>query len=116
MRGLLLFVAMAAAMTFEQSKVCRDTMRKLKVPPWSIMIDATLGDQLAFSQQDSHITYLDAARFVNTLNTWRNVVAHEASHLKGAQHGDGSLGMSYSVTLDPFGNVLNDPFLILPLP
>ena len=85
MRAFLLLAAMVAAMTSEQATVAREIMKSLGVPPWSILVDAALSDQIAFAQQDKHIIYIDAKRFLNAPNTWANVVVHEAQHLKGSK-------------------------------
>lgn len=114
MLRLLYMLALAGAMTDQQASVARTVMKARGVPPWSIIVNAALSDQIAFTQQDKHITYIDAARLKHTPNTYRNILIHESGHLCGAQHFDGSLGMSYSVTLFANGSVVEDSVLLLP--
>lgn len=89
-------------------------MKSQFVPPWSCVIDAVLYNQLAFANIQESKVYIDAGRFRNTPNSYKNVMLHEARHLLGAMHNDGSLAMNYTVITDIFGNVIDDRFLLLP--
>lgn len=116
MLALILFVmalALADAMTPQQAIIARAAMKQLNVPTWSAIIDAALHNQVAFTDQAGQKVYIDAKRMLATPHTWANVVAHEASHLAGGQHGD-SIGMGYMVTETQSGDIVDDSSLILP--
>jgi len=112
MRLVLLLAAYVGAMNNWQRLVARKVMSYRAVPAFSTITDSVIFDELAYTDQTSYKVYADAARFVNASNTWTNVMIHECGHLLGAQHGDGSLGMQYAVTLDVLGNVVNDGYLL----
>ena len=69
LRALYLFV-LVGAMTDQQTNVARNVMQARGVPPWSTIVGATLSDQVAFTQQDRHIVYVDAQRLKRTPNTF----------------------------------------------
>lgn len=114
MNFLYLLLASVIAMTQEQRIVARNIMKSQFVPPWSAVIDSVLYDQLAFANIQESKIYIDAGRLRLTPNSYKNVMLHECRHLLGAMHGDGSLAMNYSATIDIFGNIVNDRFLLLP--
>lgn len=97
-----------SAMTMHQARVARKIMIKRKVPQWSRIVDAALANEVAFTNQDTSTTYIDASRFYAAPNSWWNVVLHECGHLTGAMHGDGSLAMNYRVTTLENGTIVND--------
>lgn len=111
-----MLAAIAAAMSTDQAKICRDTMKTLSTPPWSVIIDASIGDQISFTDQNKFITYIDSARFINAPNSFQNTICHECSHLLGHQHHDGNICMDYILTINQNGAIFNDPYIILPLP
>ena len=106
--GALYAIQAAMAMTDKQARVCELIMKARGVPEWSIVIDAALNDQVAFTQQSNHVVYINSHMLKNTPNTFWNVIVHEAGHLTGAQHGDGSCGMDYFVTLYKNGSICED--------
>lgn len=97
-----------SAMTMHQARVARKIMIKRKVPQWSRIVDAALSNEVAFTNQDTLTTYIDASRFYAAPNSWWNVVLHECGHLTGAAHEDGSLAMNYRVTTLENGSIVND--------
>ena len=111
---LLLLAALVGAMNPQQASIARQVMKAMNVPPWSVIIDAVQADNIAYTDSDLKRVYIDANRLRQTPRTFLNCVAHESSHLRGAQHGDGSLGMDYHVTTKPNGEVVEDNFVLLP--
>src|SRR5690606_34896184 len=114
MRGLLIFAAMAAAMTQQQADLARCIMKVVQVPEWSAITDSALHNHIAFTDQSTSKVWIDSKRMLKTPKTFANVLTHECSHLRMAMHGDGQLGMSYSVTLNSRGEIIDDNFLLLP--
>lgn len=115
MRALLIFLASAWAMTREQAAVARQVMKQLDAPPWSAIIDAALHNEISFTDQAASKTFIDAKKLIDTPHTYFNVLVHEVNHLKGSQHNDGTLAMSYKVTVDLVGAVIDDSYyLIMP--
>ena len=110
MLRLLYMLTFAAAMTDQQAYIARTIMKARHVPPWSVIVDAALSDQIAFTQQDKLITYIDARRLARAPNTFFNTILHEVQHLKGHQHFDGSIGMQYFITVFPNGSISEDNF------
>jgi len=108
-----LFCALTWSMTMHQAQIARKIMLKRKVPQWSRIVDAALSNEVAFTNQDTLTTYVDASRFAAAPNSWWNVVLHECGHLAGAQHDDGSLAMKYRVTTFENGTIVNDKARIL---
>ena len=96
------------AMTMHQARVARKIMIKRKVPQWSRIVDAALSNEVAFTNQDTLTTYVDASRLAGAPNSWWNVILHECGHLAGAIHGDNSLAMNYRVTTFENGTIVND--------
>lgn len=111
---IVMLTAFTLAMTPQQAIIARAAMKQLNVPTWSAIIDAALHDEVAFTDQAGMKVYIDAKRMLNTPHTWANVVTHEASHLNGAQHNDGQIGMSYMVTETAAGVIVDDSSLLLP--
>lgn len=103
-------------MTRQQADVAEKIMKARGVPRFSALIDAAMVGDLAFTDQQTNKAWINAKKFVNAPHSWQNTVLHEAGHLCGAQHGDGSTAMSYAVTLDQAGNVVDDSFYLMPLP
>ena len=105
----ILFFVFVSSMTMHQARVARKIMTKRRVPMWSRIVDAALSDdEVAFTNQDTLTTYVDASRFGSAHNSWWNVILHECGHLTGAMHGDGSLAMDYRVTMMQNGTIVND--------
>lgn len=99
----------ACGFTAHQARMARKILLKRScIPPFARIVDAVLKEEVAFTATDGQTVYIDAAKFEHAPNSWHNVLVHESSHLCGAQHNDGSLGMSYHVTLWPNGSVLDD--------
>ena len=95
--------------TAQQARMARKILLKRScVPPFARVVDAVLKDEVAFTATDGLSVYIDSAKFENAPNSWHNVLVHESSHLCGSQHNDGSLGMSYHVTVWPNGSVMDD--------
>jgi hypothetical protein len=113
MRALLFLIASALAMNPQQASVARQIMKQLDAPPWSAIIDSTLHDNIAFTDQVAKKCYIDSKRLLNAPHSFANVITHEVGHLKGAQHGDGSLGMAYMVTTNIAGDVIDDSYYLL---
>ena len=120
MRGFLinclffLQIVFVASMSQQQAAIARQVMKIVKVPQWSAITDSVLHDNIAFADQLNSKIHIDAKRMLKTPKTFANVVTHECSHLRGAMHGDGNLGMSYAVTQTLAGEIVEDQFLLLP--
>ena len=105
---IFVFNGVVSSMTIHQARIARKIMAKRRVPMWSRIVDAALLDEIAFTNQDTLTTYVDASRFGSAHNSWWNVILHECGHLTGAMHGDGSLAMDYRVTMMQNGTIVND--------
>ena len=120
MRGFLLNclfflqIVFVASMSQQQAAIARQVMKIVKVPAWSAITDSALHNNIAFTEQSTNKIHIDAKRMLKTPKTFANVLVHECSHLRGAMHGDGQLGMSYSVTQTLAGEIVEDNFLLLP--
>lgn len=106
-------LALCVAMTGDQVSVARRIMGIMGVPRFSVIIDAAMEGDLSFTDQQLSRVYINSRRFIDAPHSFANVVTHECGHLKGAQHGDGSLGMDYAVTLDVNGRVVDDSYTLL---
>ena len=107
-------IVFIASMTPQQAALARHIMKVVKVPQWSAITDSALHNNIAFTEQSTSKVLIDAKRMLKTPKTFANVLVHECSHLRGAMHGDGQLGMSYSVTQNLAGEIVEDNFLLLP--
>ena len=120
MRGFLInclffvHIIFVASMTQQQAAIARRVMKIVKVPAWSAITDSALHDNIAFADQLTSKIWIDAKRMTKTPKTFANVLSHESMHLRGAMHGDGQLGMSYSVTQNLAEEIVEDNFLLLP--
>ena len=117
MRGFLLNclffvqIVFVASMSQQQAALCRHIMKVVKVPEWSAITDSALHNNVAFADQSISKVWIDSKRMLKTPKTFANVVTHECSHLLGAMHQD---GMSYAVTQNLAGEIVEDSFLLLP--
>lgn len=113
--AILVITAIAGAMTRDQAQVTRDSMAKYGAPQFSTIVDGVQSGTYAFTDADRRHTYIDYKRFANTPISLRNVLDHEIFHLKGKDHnsvpGD---PMSYRLTVDPAGNVVEDAAIWAP--
>ena len=77
------------------------------------VVDGVIGNwTLAFTDQMRLVTTLDGARMACCPKTFQNVVHHEIDHLKGRQHNHIPFDiMSYMVTVDEHGKVVEDAFV-----
>ena len=107
-------IVFIASMTPNQAALARHIMKVVKVPAWSAITDSALHDNIAFADQATSKVWIDSKRMLKTPKTFANVVTHECSHLRGAMHQDGQLGMSYAVTQTLSGEIVEDQFLLLP--
>lgn len=107
--AFLVVASLAGAMTRDQAQVTRDSMSKFGAPQFSTIVDGVQTGTYAFTDADRRHTYIDYKRFANAPMSLRNVVRHEIDHLRGRDHntlpGD---PMSYRLTVDPAGNVVED--------
>jgi hypothetical protein len=107
-------IVFVASMSQQQAALARHIMKVVKVPEWSAITDSALYNNIAFADQLNSKVWIDSKRMLKTPKTFANVVTHECSHLRGAMHGGGQLGMSYSVTQNLAGEIVEDQFLLLP--
>ena len=107
-------IIFVASMSQQQAALARHIMKVVKVPAWSAITDSALHDNIAFADQSISKVWIDSKRMLKTPKTFANVVTHECSHLRGAMHQDGQLGMSYAVTQTLSGEIVEDQFLLLP--
>ena len=107
-------IVFVASMSQQQAALARHIMKVVKVPAWSAITDSALHDNIAFTDQSASKVWIDSKRMLKTPKTFANVATHECLHLRGAMHGDGQLGMSYAVTQNLAGEVVEDNFLLLP--
>lgn len=89
-------------------------MKARNTPQWAVIVDSVQLGTLAFTEPDLKHVYIDASRLRQTPRTFANIVTHECGHLNGGQHGDGSLGMNYSVTQRADGSIVEDSTLLIP--
>ena len=87
----------------------RDILTKEQTPSWVVVLDGVQRDTLAYTNTDRKRIYVDFERFRDAPNSLRNVLKHESQHAKGRDHNRivGDI-MSYAVTLDQRGNVVED--------
>ena len=90
----------------------RDVAKRQGVARFTTIQNAILTNDLAFTSADLKHIYIDFERFKDAPRALINTLKHELAHAKGAQHGDGSFYMSYAVTLDGVGNVVDDVFAL----
>lgn len=114
MNFLFILVTSVLAMTQQQKIIARNIMKSQNVPMRSSITDSVLHNNIAFANVQESKVYIDASKLINAPNTFKNVILHECRHLLGAQHFDGTLAMNYSVTVDTYGKVIDDNFLLLP--
>ena len=107
-------IVFVASMTPQQATLARHIMKVVKVPEWSAITDSALHNNIAFTDQLNNKVWIDSKRMLKTPKTFANVLVHECSHLRGAMHNDGQLGMSYAVTQNMAGEIVEDQFLLLP--
>jgi len=109
MRTLLMWIAAALAMTPRQAEMTREAMVRYRVPQFSVIVDGVQTGTYAFTDADRRHTYIDYKRFIAAPTSLRNVLDHEANHLLGRDHNSvGGDPMSYRLTVDPDGNVVED--------
>jgi hypothetical protein len=82
------------------------------VPPLAMLHTGPIANGVAYTDGERTHVYVDAERLRNAPHTTWNVIRHEIAHTKGAQHGDGSVEMKYSVTADPGGFIVDDNFFL----
>lgn len=114
MRLLTLLLAISASLGFNQyqASTIRALFRDHGVPQGLAAIDSILSGSIAFSEVAAGKSYIDGRRLWYAPNTYHNVLNHEIAHLLGANHGDGSPYMSYSVRIWPNGTVIDDDFVL----
>lgn len=105
--------ALSCAMSPGQANIARHIMKIIQPPQWTAITDSVLYNNIAFADQSISKIWIDSKRMLKTPKSFANVVTHELSHLRGAMHNDGQLGMQYVVTLTAAGEVVEDQFLLL---
>ena len=114
MRGFLnplLFVQLILVFSIQPkyADVARDALKKYNAPLWSVIIDGVQSGTYAYTDADRQRSYIDFNRFANAPNSLKNVLNHEIAHLKHRDHNtDPTDIMSYRLTVDSSGNVIND--------
>jgi len=108
--SFLVITALAGAMTRDQAQVTRDSMSKFGAPQFSAIVDGVQSGTYAFTDADRRHTYVDYKRFAKAPMSLRNVLDHEVNHLLGRDHVPAD-PMSYRLTVDPAGNVVEDATL-----
>jgi len=113
--SFLVITALAGAMTRDQAQVTRDSMSKFGAPQFSAIVDGVQSGTYAFTDADCRHTYVDFKRFAKAPMSLRNVIRHEIDHLRGRDHNSVPADpMSYRLTVDPAGNVVEDAALWAP--
>ena len=106
---LFLLIHVVCGFTAHQARMARKILLKRScIPPFARIVDAVLKDEVAFTATDGLTVFIDSAKFENAPNSWHNVLVHESSHLCGAHHNDGALGMAYHVSVWTNGSVMDD--------
>lgn len=105
----LILVCLVQAFTPRQALIAREVMRKKKPPPFVTVTDAVLADGFAFTDESRKRIYVDFAQFRDAPTSLANTINHEVVHTKGGEHNSipGDI-MSYVLTLDESGAVVND--------
>ena len=107
----LIFISALASLVvgMRHADLVREIMTKEQTPDWTVVIDGAQRGTLAYTDADRKRIYVDFERFRDAPNSLRNVLKHEAHHAKNREHNQivGDI-MSYAVTLDQRGNVVND--------
>ena len=114
MRLILLIwvVAVASAMSQTQAEMARTAMAQYGAPDWSAIVDGVQRGTYAFTDVIGLKTYIDFHQFNQAPNSLKNVLHHEIDHLRGRLHNNASFDiMSYRLTVDSNGRVLNDAFV-----
>ena len=111
MLTMLLLVA-AAALRPQYAELVRSEMVKQATADWVTVQDAVQQKQLAYTSSDLKHVYVDFGRFKNAPQALANTLKHEIAHTRGATHNDGSPYMSYAVTEDRAGNIVDDAYAL----
>lgn len=101
-----------------QEQIVRQQSINHKAPPGSAIVDAILvRSDYAFTDQVRLICHVDAVRFQCCPNSFANAVIHEIHHLNQRQHTIGVKDdpMSYILSIQPNGDVINDNYVLPPL-
>jgi hypothetical protein len=114
---LISFAGQSGAFTPYQASIIREQQSIHKAPLRSAIVDAVLAQDYAFTDQIKTLTHIDGLRFECCPNTFTNVVTHEIHHQHGRQHTSGVRGdpMSYVLTIQSSGEIVEDNFVLPPL-
>ncbi len=82
------------------------------IAPLVAFHDAPIANGIAYTSADRTHIYADFDKLAQAPHATWNVIRHELAHTRGAEHGDGSPEMKYAVTVNQFGVVVDDSFLI----
>ena len=112
---LLSLLTGAFALQPKFAEPVRESLKKYKPPQFSVILDGIQDGTYAFTDGSRQRTYIDFSRFANAPNSLRNVLDHELNHLLGRDHnnipGD---PMSYRLTVDRNGTIIEDSFIWAP--
>lgn len=102
--------AAAFGMQDKFADVAREALKKYNAPPWATFIDGVQTGNYAYTDgADRTKMYIDFNQFKNAPKSLQNTLRHEIEHSKGRDHNNipGDI-MSYSLTVDSLGNVIDD--------
>ena len=102
----------AHAFTPVQKDIIREGLIRNNAGSFVTVIDGVINDQYAYTNLGGNQIYLDGVKFKDAPNTLANTISHEVSHTHGNNHGDGGPFMNYSITLNQFGKIINDPKIL----
>lgn len=115
MNILLLFLALAGALTREQTETAKKIMDAQKPPRFVTIQEAALsGGDVAFTTSDLKRVYIDSRSFAKAPKAFANSLIHEVSHVNGMIHGDGRIGSNYNIRKTIGGEIIEDDFVLLP--
>ena len=93
--------------------VARDALKKDNAPQFATIIDGVQSGNYAYADGfDRKKMYVDFNQFKDAPKSLLNVLHHEIEHSRGRDHNNipGDI-MSYKLTTDILGNVIDDGFV-----
>lgn len=108
---MVFFFALSCALNQWQTQITQRLLRQLSPPPVTI-VNAVIWGYVAYTLRPANDIFIDGERLACCPNTFTNVMHHEIEHAKGRNHNNvtGDI-MSYSVTEDINGQLLNDLYV-----
>lgn len=104
---LCALLSVITAMTHWQIETARQLLRRNGAPQFSAVIDAVQRETIAFTDQLTKKTYIDASRLESTPNVFASILTHECGHLRGMEHNSiPGHPMNFSVSIDARGHVV----------